>query len=138
VALRDILLDTNAYSAFKSNNPDAVEVIRHAPVIGINSIVIGELLAGFAAGSRESDNRKEFNLFLASRRVKELAVDRGTAEYYASIFRSLRQKGRPIPTNDMWIAATALQHGLAVFTYDGHFQKVDGLVSGGQIPDLLI
>jgi predicted nucleic acid-binding protein len=138
VALRDILLDTNAYSAFKSNNHDAIDVIRHATVIGINSIVIGELLAGFAAGSRDSDNQKEFNLFLASRRVKVLPVDRGTAEYYASIFKSLRQKGRPIPTNDMWIAATALQHGLAVFTYDGHFQYVDGLVSGGQMADLSI
>ena len=137
MAVRDILLDTNAYSAFKRNSPDAIEIIKHAPVIGINSTVLGELLAGFAVGKREALNRQELNRFLGSKRVKLLAVDDGTAEYYAMIYRNLRQKGHPIPTNDMWIAATALQHGFAVFTYDGHFQYVDGLIAGNRLLDFV-
>ena len=64
-------------------------------------------------------------------------VDDGTAEYYAMIYRNLRQKGHPIPTNDMWIAATALQHGFAVSTYDGHFQYVDGLIAGNRLLDFV-
>jgi predicted nucleic acid-binding protein len=137
MAVREILLDTNAYSAFKRNAPDAVEIIRHAPVIGINSIVLGELLGGFAAGKREAINRQELKQFLGSKRVRLLAVDESTAEYYAMVYRNLRQKGQPIPTNDMWIAATALQHGLALFTYDGHFQHVDGLKSGNHLSDFI-
>jgi len=137
VAIREILLDTNAYSAFKRNSPDAIEIIRHALVIGINSIVVGELLAGFAVGKREALNRQELSQFLGSKRVKRLTADEGTAENYAIIYRNLRQKGQPIPTNDMWIAATALQHGFAVFTYDGHFQYVDGLIAGNRLLDFV-
>jgi tRNA(fMet)-specific endonuclease VapC len=135
VAVRDILLDTNAYSAFKRNVPDAIEIIRYAPVIGINSIVLGELLSGFAVGKREAINRQELKEFLGSKRVRLFTVDESTAEYYAIIYRNLRQKGQQIPTNDLWIAATALQHGLAVFTYDGHFQYVDGLNIGNRLSD---
>ena len=136
MALREILLDTNSYSAFKRNVPGAVEVIQHAPSIGINGIVLGELLAGFAGGSRDSENRNELNIFLASNRVRILTLDGASAEYYASIVQDLRQRGRPIPTNDIWIAATALQHGLAVFTYDAHFQNVNGLIIGSRLSDL--
>ena len=127
-----------AYSAFKRNAQDAVEIIRHVPLIGINSIVLGELLGGFSVGSREATNRQELKLFLASQRVKLFPVDDITADYYAMIYRNLRQKGQPIPTNDMWIAATALQHSLTVFTYDGHFQAIDGLMTGNRLSDFVI
>ena len=137
MAVREILLDTNAYSAFKRNVPDAIEIIRHAPVIGINSIVCGELLGGFAIGKYEAINRQELKQFLSSKRVKLFGLDESTAEYYAMIYRNLRQKGQPIPTNDMWIAASALQHGLAVFTYDGHFQYVDGLNTGNHLQEFI-
>jgi len=138
VAIREILLDTNAYSAFKRNGQDAVEIIRHVPLIGINSIVLGELLGGFSVGSREETNRQELKLFLASQRVKLFSVDDITAGYYAMIYRNLRQKGQPIPTNDMWIAATALQHSLTVFTYDEHFQAIDGLITGNRLSDFVL
>jgi tRNA(fMet)-specific endonuclease VapC len=137
VAVRQILLDTNAYAAFKRDLPEAVELIRRAPLIGINTIVLGELLAGFAVGTRESANKQELNIFLASRRVKLFHLDDNTAELYATVYRDLKRRGRPIPTNDMWIAATALQHGLAVFTFDGHFQYVDGIVVGAAPSDFM-
>ncbi len=71
--------------------------------------------------------------FLESKRVRFVSVNQGTAEQYALVYRMLRSKGRPIPTNDMWVAASALQHGLAVFTYDSHFEVLDGLISGNQL-----
>ena len=108
MAIREILLDTNAYAAFKQGRSDAVEIIKHVPLIGLSSIVLGELLSGFAMGKREATNREELKQFLASERVRLFAIDEDTAEYYAVVYQGLRQKGHPIPTNDMWIAATAL------------------------------
>jgi tRNA(fMet)-specific endonuclease VapC len=137
VAIRPILLDTNAYVAFKQGVADAVEVLQHAPRIRLNSIVLGELLSGFAVGTREQENRQELEQFLASARVDRLVVDDGTAEHYATVYRELRRRGRPIPTNDMWIAATALQHGLAVFSHDGHFHEVPSLSVGTRLADFI-
>ena len=117
--MRDILLDTNAYAAFKRGVPEVIEVIRHAPLIGINSIVLGELLAGFAVGSREATNVEELKRFMGTPRVRLFPVDDVTASHHAGVYRELRRIGHPIPTNDMWIAATALQHQLAVMSFDG-------------------
>ena len=66
MAMRALLLDTNAYAAFKRGSPEAVEIIRRVPLIAVSSIVLGELLAGFAVGSRETANRQELDQFLAS------------------------------------------------------------------------
>jgi predicted nucleic acid-binding protein len=85
VAVRDILLDTNAYAAFKRGMPDAVHVIAPAPRIGINSIVLGELPSGFAVGTREAENRQELEQFLASERVHRLVIDAATATQYAVV-----------------------------------------------------
>ena len=137
MAIREILIDTNAYAAFKRNASEAVEVIRRVPLIVVNSIVLGELLSGFAVGSREADNRHELNLFLNSQRVRQVSINNSTAEHYATVYKKLRQKGHPIPTNVMWIAANAFQHNLAVFTYDNHFQAVDGLIAGTQLADVI-
>ena len=117
--------------------PDAVEVIAHTPRIGINSVVLGELLSGFAVGTREVENRQELELFLASQRVHQLVIDAATAAQYAVVYRALRHRGRPIPTNDMWIPASALQHGFAVFSDDGHFHEVSGLHVGRRLDDFL-
>lgn len=137
MAIRNILLDTNAYVAFKQGRSEAVEVLQHAPRIGLNSIVLGELLSGFAVGRREQENRQELERFLASDRVDQLVVDIETAEHYAAMYRDLRSRGRPIPTNDMWIAASALQHGLAIFSHDGHFHEVPGLTVGTRLADFV-
>lgn len=136
--MNTILLDTNAYVAFKQGQADAVEIVQRALNLAISSTVLGELLAGFAVGAREAKNRVELQQFLASDRVHILMVDDGTATYYATVYRNLRQKGRPIPTNDMWIAASALQHGYALFSHDGHFRAVDNLLVGATPTDLLL
>jgi tRNA(fMet)-specific endonuclease VapC len=138
MAVNDVLLDTNAYVAFKQGQPDAVDIVQRATHLALSSTVLGELLAGFAIGSREAKNRAELQQFLAFERVQFLLVDDGTAAYYATVYRGMRSKGRPIPTNDMWIAASALQHGYALFSYDAHFQQVDGLLVGMTPTDLML
>ena len=137
MAIRDLLLDTNAYVAFMRGIPEAKEVIKHAPSIGINSVVLGELLAGFAMGSREAANIEELKLFMNSARVRFFSLDEVTSSFYAGVYRDLRTTGRPIPTNDMWIAATALQHSLAVVTFDEHFKTVKGLAFGTRLLDFV-
>ena len=138
MAMRGVLLDTSAYAEFKRGVPEAAQIIRYAPVVGLNSIAIGEILAGFAAGSRDTANRRDFVQFLSSDRVKVYPVDQVTARHYAAVYWMLRQKGRPIPTNDMWIAASALEHDLAVFSYDRHFESIDDVISGKQLRDFVV
>ena len=135
--MRRILIDTNAYAAFKRGDAQTLEVFRHAPEIALNATVMGELLAGFASGSHAAKNRRELAEFLHSPRVRQLAVDAETAEHYAVLFAGLRKKGRPVPTNDLWIAASAMQHGYAVFSFDKHFTDMDNLLVGSLLEDFL-
>lgn len=137
MALKGVVLDTNAYGKFKAGEPGAVALLRRVPVVGLCSIVLGELLSGFVVGSREAANREELRRFLGRPRVRLLAVDEEVAEHYAAVYRSLKRSGQPIPTNDMWIAATALRHDLAVFTYDRHFRYVEGLLTGSALEHFL-
>lgn len=123
-----ILLDTSGYAAFKRNVPMAVEIIRSVGYIGVNVVVLGELLGGFKGGSREKKNIEELNKFLDSPRVYVLQIDEETAEFYAKIYWDLKRKGRPIPSNDMWVAASAIRHGLSLFTLDEHFKNIDSLI----------
>jgi predicted nucleic acid-binding protein len=133
--VRKILLDTNAYVAFKRGDAATLDVLRHAPTIGLSVVVLGELLAGFAGGARAARNRTELAAFLDSPRVRVHPVGHATADCYATIFASLRRRGRPIPTNDLWIAATALEHGYALCTFDRHFEQVENLPLGRVLSD---
>lgn len=126
--MRRIQIDTNFYVAFKRQQFGAVELLKCADFIGISTVVLGELLAGFRCGSKEAENRVQLEKFLTSPRVELIDIDEQTAEFYAEIYRGLRAKGQPIPTNDLWIAASSLRHGLAVATFDEHFKAIDGLL----------
>lgn len=137
MAIKPILLDTNAYIAFKNNQTPAIEIIRDTSIIGINTIVIGELLGGLMVGNKSDFNRQQLQQFLASPRVEIFSIDQQTAEYYALIYSQLRRKGRPIPTNDIWIAATAMRHNLSLFTYDNDFKPIDGLNQGNSLIDFI-
>ena len=135
--MRPIVLDTNAYTAFMLGTAEVVEVVAHAEKLFVTSIVLGELLAGFAAGTREPKNRAELARFLDTPRVEILSVTAQTADSYALVYVALRRKGKPIPTNDLWIAASALEHGAALLTLDAHFSQVDGLRCGQRLDDFL-
>lgn len=135
--MRPIALDTNAYTAFKRGDEQIIAVLQHAPSIIVCVTVLGELLGGFAAGQRESNNRSELTLFLNTPRVKVVFSTTATADLYALVYAALRRKGQPIPTNDLWIAASSLEHGAALLTFDAHFQSIDGLRAGARLDDFI-
>jgi len=126
--MKRIIIDTNFYAAFKRNGSEAVSLLKRAEYIGVNTVILGELLAGFRCGNRERENRTELDQFLDSARVYIVVVDDETSEFYAQVFSELRLKGRPIPSNDLWLAASALQHGLALATYDDHFRYISSVL----------
>ncbi len=135
--MRPIALDTNAYTAFKRGDASIVGVLQHAPCIIVCATVLGELLGGFAAGQRESTNRNELAQFLNVPRVKVVPSTAATADLYALVYAALRRKGQPIPTNDLWIAASSLEHGAALLTLDAHFQNIDGLRTGTRLEEFI-
>lgn len=126
--MKRIIIDTNFYTSFKKNDTEAVNALKEAEYIGVSTVILGELLAGFRCGNKERQNRVELDQFLDSPRVYTIMIDDQTAEFYAQIFSELRQKGRPIPSNDLWLAASALQHGLGLATFDEHFRHISGLL----------
>ena len=72
-------------------------------------------------------NRKELSEFMSTKRVISIQIDNNTSEYFGQIFKELKLKGKPIPTNDIWIGAIAKQYDLPIFTYDKHFSEIDGI-----------
>lgn len=123
-----ILIDTNIYSHALRGTPDVVEKLRSADEIAMCAISIGELLSVFKSGLREKQNRKELGIFLDSPRVRVMAINDETAEFYAETIGNLKKIGRPIPTNNIWIGSVALQHGLKMYSRDQHFRFIAGLI----------
>jgi tRNA(fMet)-specific endonuclease VapC len=130
-----VILDTSAYSAFLRGDNRVASLLKLADEIIVNPIILGELLSGFAAGRREKRKRAFLQDFLSSERVRVVEVDEETAERYAVIVTYLRKKGTPVPTNDLWIASTAMQHGLKVLTTDRHYLKIPHILAEYCEPD---
>lgn len=122
-----LILDSNAYSYFMGGEPAAVQALRAAHEVQLPLIVLGELLAGFAAGNQIKTNREALARFMASPRVHLMNPDEKTAQQYADVFKWLREHGRPIPCNAMWIAALARQHRMPLLTFDKHFAAIPGV-----------
>ncbi len=131
-----VLLDTNAYVRVGQGDERALAVIHNAQTVGLSTIVIGELLAGFSCGNRYHRNVAELDEFIALSRVAVLPIDRNTADIYGEIYAHLRRLGKPIPTNDLWLAAAAKQYEMAVFTYDRHFVPIADIRSGSTFEEL--
>ena len=120
-----LILDTSVIiDAFRGN--DLIrQQLESAGVLYLPSIVVGELHRGLYKSQKADEGRAKIAR-LQSVSIG-LDVDAHTGEYFAVVDSALAQKGRPIPDNDVWIAALALQHGLCLFTKDKHFKEVDGL-----------
>jgi len=119
-----ILLDTSAYSAFMRGHPELKLVVQRSEEIRVTPIVLGELISGFKMGKDEGRNRELLEEFLSSPRVNIVEIDEETSERYALILNALHGKGTPIPTNDIWIASSAMQYGLKVVTTDTHYLQI--------------
>ena len=123
-----ILLDTSAYSAYAGGHPDLQEPVRRASAVHLSVVVVGELLAAFLKGGRRRQNETSLREFAAEPRVRVLSLDEETAVRYAAIRDYLRLQGTPVPVNDVWIAATAAQHGRRLLTLDAHFLQIPQVI----------
>ena len=123
-----ILLDSNAYSHLKRGHRRIAEIVRGSEEVLLPLVVIGELLYGFRNGSRLERNLGELKDFLDNPHVAVAAMSFTTADRYSRIAAALRAKGRPVPANDIWIAAHAMETGADLVSCDRHFESIDGLV----------
>lgn len=122
-----ILLDANAYRLAAEGHPQVAAAVQGAEEVYLSVIVLGELLYGFRWGTRFQANMDRLQTFLRSPATSVVTVGQATAEHYGRIGADLRAKGRPIPTNDIWIAAHAMETGADLVSADAHFEHVDGL-----------
>ena len=122
--MRKVLLDTSAYSALFRGEEQVKYILQEVEEVSLTPVILGELLAGFTGGRFEARNRELLKEFLETPRVRVYPIDGETSERYAAVWLHLREQGTPIPTNDLWIAASAMQHGLSVLTADRHFLKI--------------
>lgn len=123
-----LCLDTNAYSSFKQGNAPLLEVLQVAESILVPMTVYGELCAGFYLGSKSQANFLELERFLERPGITLTEINRDIADRYGQLVRQLQKNGNMIPTNDIWIAATAMETGSRLVSYDRHFAKVPGLI----------
>ena len=122
-----VLLDTNAYSAFRRGQEFVVEQVMNTEEVLLSIVVVGELLFGFWNGSRYEENAQALRAFLEDPHVRLLTLTWDTADWFGRTSALLRRKGRPIPTNDIWIAAHALEAGADLISSDPHFGYIDNL-----------
>ena len=130
----DIAIDTNRYRDFVDGETEAVAVFRTAARICVPFIVVAELRAGFAVGTRGMENERVFEQFLHRERVEVILPIVETTRHYANLYRQLRTAGTPIPTNDLWIAAIVVQHELCLYSRDSHFEALPQIPRVGTAP----
>lgn len=123
-----LCLDTCAYSRLGLQPAGLMDCIDEAETVYLSSIVLGELFAGFSLGKREKENREALVRFLDLPAVEVVNIDAAIADRYGILIKILRKQGTPIPSNDIWIAASTLETGSRLVTYDSHFGCIPGLV----------
>ncbi len=125
--MKRILLDTNAYVRFLRGDERVLSYLAQADMVFMSVFVLGELLAGFKAGGKEKENRRILEGFLLKSSVTVLDGTMDTADLFGLVMAALKKSGTPIPINDVWIAAHALETGSVLATFDEHFTAVPGL-----------
>ena len=120
-----MIVDTNALSAAADDDPAVIAILTHSDSMAIPVIVLGEYRYGIA----QSRHRATYENWLAGllHDCAVLDISEPTTEHYAEITLDLRHRGKPIPTNDLWIAALCRQHSLPLLSRDRHFDQVAGL-----------
>lgn len=123
-----LLLDTSDYIAMRRGSEALRRLFHRSVEVALSMIGFGEILYGFHRGRQLDQNLEQLERFLARPSVRLLPVTRATADRYARVAAGLWRTGRPIPTNDIWIAAQALETSADLVSTDTHFGEVDGLV----------
>jgi predicted nucleic acid-binding protein len=122
-----ICIDTNAYAKFVSGHPAVRALLENAEEVVIPAAVVAESYDGFANGSKFQRDIAAFEAFLTRPGIRVLPADKRIAIRWGLMRTALRRKGRPIPVNDIWIAATAFETGSILLSYDHHFDAIEGL-----------
>jgi tRNA(fMet)-specific endonuclease VapC len=122
-----IALDSNRYTDLCKGVAGVQEVVENADEVHVPLMVVAEQRAGFAHGSSREKNESVLTRFLNTSGVYVLAPDEQTTFFYADVYAFLRKKGKPIPTNDLWIAALVIQHQLVLFDRDSDFDNLPQL-----------
>lgn len=125
--MKRVALDTSAYRALEDGDKYLADAIKWADSVGLPIIVVGELYAGFINGTRLAENVAKLDKFCLSPRMEILNIDKSTARHFGEIATLLRQTGKPIQQDDMWIAALCKQYGYVLATTDKDFERVTGL-----------
>lgn len=120
-----MILDTNAVSAVADDEPGAVRLFTDAASIELPAIVLGEYRFGIAQSRRRKEYERWLEQLIAVTRI--LPVDQETTGHYAQVRSELKKAGKPIPSNDLWIAALCRQHRLPLMSQDAHFDAVPGV-----------
>ena len=120
-----MILDTNALSAAADCEPAALEVVAKAERLAVPVIVLGEYRLGIAQSRRRMEYENWLREWMEA--VTVLDLEEETARHYAAIGLELKRSGKPIPANDLWIAALCRQHSLPLISRDRHFDAVRGL-----------
>ena len=123
-----VALDTNRLTDLFQGDSALAGRLATCDEVWIPLIVLGEIMAGFYGGSQQQRNEILLRKLLAKSTVSVLLPGRGTAEQYARVFVQLKRAGTPVPDNDLWIAALALEHDLVLITRDRHFEKIPQLL----------
>lgn len=126
--MKKIVLDTSAYIALFSGDQKVFSAISSADTIYVPTVVAGELHSGFDVTAKGIARRQEFADFIRKPTVNIIPVTEETAEFYGKIIGALRKNGTPIPINDVWIAANAMEIGAMTVSYDKHFLRIPGLM----------
>jgi predicted nucleic acid-binding protein len=125
-----VALDTNRLTDLFQGDAALAEWLGICDEVWIPLVVLGEIKAGFYGGTRLSRNETLLQRLLAKPNVGVLLPGRETVEHYARLFVQLKRAGGPVPDNDLWIAALALEHNLLLITRDKHFQRIYQLLCG--------
>lgn len=125
--MKKILLDTSGYSNLLKGDVIVQTEIEEASTVYLSVIVIGELLTAFKNGVHEIRNKQLLEKFSSKPSVSIIPVTSETADIYAQVAHHLKKQGTPIPINDIWIGAHAIETGSKLITLDSHFSKIPGI-----------
>lgn len=122
-----ILIDSNRFIDFCAGEPEVVDALEQAALVVVPFIVLAEIRVGSHSVKRGDTQVRILGELLQQPGVRVAHSSDATAHHYAALYARLRKAGTPIPTNDLWIAALAIEHSLVLYTRDAHFDRIPSI-----------
>jgi predicted nucleic acid-binding protein len=122
-----ILIDSNRFIDFCAGDAEVLEAFESAALLVIPFVVLAEIRIGALSLRQGAGQARVLNELLNQPGVRTIHSTDATTHHYAAIYAQLKRRGRPIPTNDIWIAALAIEHSLVLYSRDAHFDEIPSL-----------